>query len=259
MKQIRLLMFPLLAMAAFAAEQKFDWQGAIAPGQTFEVKGVNGAVRAHASQSGLAEVVATKRGRKNNPEEVRIDVIPHSGGITICAVYPAAPGKPSNECKPGDGGRMNVRDNDVVVDFEVLVPADVKLVAKTVNGAVEVGGVTADIVATTVNGKVEVSGSRNVEATTVNGGVTASMGATTWTGEHKFTTVNGSINVELPESASTEIHASTVNGSIHSDLPLIIKGKISSRSLDATIGEGGRSLKLTTVNGSIHLSRRKEQ
>ena len=40
----------------------------------------------------------------------------------VCAVYPSRNGQP-NECKPGHGGRMNTRDNDVNVSFVVRVPA----------------------------------------------------------------------------------------------------------------------------------------
>lgn len=252
-----LLMLPFLAVAALAAEQDFTWRGAVAAGQTLEVKGVNGNIRASAATGSQVEIHAVKRGRKNNPEEVTVEVIPHNGGITVCAVYPTPAGKAPNECKPGDAGRMNVSNNDVSVAFEVRLPAGVKLIAKTVNGGIEASGLSGDVVAKTVNGRIEVAGSRNVEASTVNGGITASMGETNWTGERKFSTVNGSISVELPDSASTEIHATTVNGGIHSDHALIVKGKISSRSLNATLGSGGRSLTLSTVNGSVNLNRRR--
>ena len=46
------------------------------------------------------------------------------------------------------------------VDFVVKVPAGVRLVARTVNGAVEASGLTGDVDAETVNGsvKIETSG-----------------------------------------------------------------------------------------------------
>ena len=62
-------------------------------------------------------------------------MVPHAGGVTICAVYPSD-GSSANECKPG-GGHMNTRNNDVKVEFIVKIPVGVKLAAHSVNGDVE--------------------------------------------------------------------------------------------------------------------------
>src|SRR5689334_17175094 len=91
-----------------AAAQDFRWHGLVAQGQAIEVKGVNGDVRAEPSGSNEVEVTAEKRGRRDDPESVRIEVVPHAGGVTICAVYPSRPGAAPNQCQPGDGGRNNV-------------------------------------------------------------------------------------------------------------------------------------------------------
>jgi len=44
-----------------------------------------------------------------------------------------------------------------------------------------------------------------------------------------------------------------VNGRVETDFPVKITGKISTRHLRGTIGNGGATLKLNTVNGSITL------
>src|SRR6266487_1624535 len=103
-----------------------------ATGQAIEIKGVNGDVRAVAG-SGDVEVTAVKHARRSDPDEVKIEVVQHEDGVTICAVYPSD-GRRENSCDAGDGGHMNVRDNDVTVDFTVLVPAGVRFPANTVNG-----------------------------------------------------------------------------------------------------------------------------
>lgn len=89
--------------------ETFRWQGQIAPGQTVEVRGVNGPVRAEPSATGQVEVQAIKSGRFDDPRAVRIVVVPHPEGVTICSVYPDVDGQP-NECRPGGGGRNNVRE-----------------------------------------------------------------------------------------------------------------------------------------------------
>src|SRR4051812_482366 len=98
---------PRVVAAQAASPQQ--WRGTIAQGGTIEVKGVNGEIKASASTGTEVEVSALMRGRKNNPAEVRLDVIQHPDGVTICAVYPSPDGRP-NQCQPGEGGRMNVRD-----------------------------------------------------------------------------------------------------------------------------------------------------
>jgi DUF4097 and DUF4098 domain-containing protein YvlB len=197
-------------------------------------------------------VTAVKKGKDDDPADVRIEVVEHSGGVTICAVYPDADGK-KNECAPGDGGRLSSKDNDVSVAFTVQVPAGVRLVASTVNGEIEAGGLGADVAATTVNGDVQVSTSGLARATTVNGSIQASMGRADWDGAISFNTVNGSITVKLPENASADVSASTVNGGMNTDFPLTVQGKFSMKNMKGTIGSGGRDLDMATVNGSIHL------
>src|SRR4051794_767459 len=91
----------LLTAAPASAQNDFHWNGALTPGQTIEIKGVNGSIRAAASPSGQAEVTATKESRRSNAGDVRIEVVPHAGGVTICAVYPDVAGREPNRCAPG--------------------------------------------------------------------------------------------------------------------------------------------------------------
>ena len=65
-----------------------------------------------------------------------------------------------------------------------------------------------------------------MRAKTVNGSVTAKMGRTEWKGDLELQTVNGSVVVELPASASTEVKGATVNGSIESDFGLEVTGQV---------------------------------
>jgi hypothetical protein len=247
-----------LALGAGAAradrrEEDFRWQGRLAAGQTIEVKGVNGPIDATAAGGDEVEVLAVKSGRRSDPADVRIEVVPHGGGVTVCAVYPGAPGGKTNQCAPGDGGGTNTRDNDVEVRFTVRVPKGVRFTGRTVNGGVTAADLEGDVDASTVNGGVKIDTRGNARGETVNGSITASMGRADWTGSAAFKTVNGGITLSMPEDAGADVKAETVNGSIDTDFPLTVKGKFSSRRLAGTIGAGGRALDLETVNGSIKL------
>jgi len=141
-------------------------------------RGVNGDIAAEPSAGSDVEVKAVKTGRRSDPAEVKIEVVEHDAGVTICAVYPSRdPGRP-NECKPGGAGRMNVNNNDVSVDFSVRVPAGVKFIGRTVNGA-----------------------------------ISASLASLKKPAE--FNTVNGGITLELPAKTGAELDARTVNGRIN--------------------------------------------
>jgi len=212
---------------------------------------VNGDVRASAG-SGDVEVTAVKHARRSDPDEVKIEVVPHEDGVTICAVYPGD-GRRDNTCDAGDRGHMNVHDNDVTVDFTVRVPAGVRFVGRTVNGEVAAADLAGDGEANTVNGSIRISTSGSAEAQTVNGSIEASFGRATWSDALEFRTVNGAITLNLPTGLSTEVRASTVNGDIQTDFPLMVTGRLGPRTLRGTIGSGGRRLALETVNGSIRL------
>ncbi len=118
----------------------------------------------------------------------------------------------------------------------------------------EVEGATSEVVAHTVNGSVEARSSGGpVRANTTNGDVTVRMGAIPDHGSAEYRTVNGSITVEIPASSSADLDMSTVNGHVQSDFPLTIEGTFSTKRVRATLGKGGPSIRLSTVNGSIHL------
>lgn len=234
---------------------EFHWNGPVAAGQILEVKGVNGAVRAEAASGSEAEVVAERSSRRSNPADVNIVVVEHAGGVTICAVYPDRPGEEPNECLPGDAGHLGARGNSVKVDFIVRVPDGVSFRGRTVNGRISAEGLTDSVDIRTVNGAAAFSTSGYGVAGTVNGSITGSLGRTDWAAPLEFETVNGSITLEIDGDVDADVEMRTVNGSLNTDFPLTVQGSISRRRLSGTIGDGGRQLSLSTVNGSIELRR----
>src|SRR4029077_13914206 len=202
--------------------------------------------------SGDVEVTAVKHARRSDPDEVKIEVVQHEDGVTICAVYPSDRRR-ENTCATGDGAHTNVHNNDVLVDFTVRVLAGVRFIGNTVNGDVSAADLSSDVEANTVNGSIRISTAGYAEAQTVNGEIVASIGRAMWNDALEFRTVNGGITLDLPASLSTEVRAKTVNGDIQTDFPLMVTGRLGPRSVRGTIGSGGRRLALETVNGSIRL------
>jgi len=229
--------------------QDFDWQGALKAGQTLEIFGISGSIRAQPASGREARVHAEKTGRKSDPDDVKIEVERTDEGVRICARYPRPDGT-LNDCDAS----QTTRNNDVAVDFRLEVPEGVHLEASTVNGEVEIDGLSGDVRATTVNGGVDLSTTGEAEAQTVNGGIHARIGSTRWTGRLSFTTVNGSVVVTLPDGVDADLNASTVNGDISSDFAVSVTGRISARRIRGVIGKGGGGqISLSTVNGGIAL------
>ena len=231
-----------------------DWKYSfdIPAGKTIEIKGINGDIHARRTLDKKVEVRAWKHAKHSDPGEVKIESFEHAGGVTVCAVYPS-PGRDENTCEPGEGGHSHTRNNDVVVEFEVLVPAGVGFAGRTVNGDVEAVSLEGPVEAHTVNGGVEVSTTKTAEASTVNGSIKVRMDAEASKEDLEFSTVNGGITVEFAGDVDADVSASTVNGDIQTDFPIMVKGSISRRRVQGTLGHGGRDLKLETVNGSIRL------
>src|SRR5438876_524183 len=239
-----------------ATAQDFNWHGRLAAGKRLEVKGVNGDVRAVLASGAEAVVHARKQARRSDPDDVKIEVVESDEGVTICAVYPTpSRARHENICEPGDHWSSSTENNDVTVDVEVQGPAGIEFNGQTVNGQMSAEGLKGDVRASSVNGSVRVSTTGLAEASTVNGSVTAEMGRANWTNVLEFSTVNGGITLTLPPKLDTDVQAKTVNGEIESDYPLMVTGRFGPRRLRGTIGAGGRSLNLSTVNGEIRLKK----
>ena len=243
----------LLLPVTLQAQDAWSWAGHVAPGQSIEIKGINGGVDARLASGNQVRVTARKHARRSDVESVKIEVVEHEGGVTICAVYPAPSGRPANECRPGEGGRNQVRDNDVNVDFTVEVPRGVQLVGRTVNGGIKADGLQSDVSAYTVNGGIDVVTTGLPRAQTVNGSVAVTLGRADWQNELDIKTVNGGISFTVNGELNAEVSASTVNGDIETDFPLTVRGRFGPRRLTGTVGSGGRELQLSTVNGDISI------
>lgn len=243
-----------LFLAATAGAEDFRWHGSIAEGRTLEIKGVNGDIDASLASGTEAEVVAVKHARRSDPASVEIKVVEHGDGVTICAVYPSR-GTHRNECGAGDGGHMNNDNNDVEVRFTVRVPQGVVFRGRTVNGGIKADNLAAPVDVETVNGDVRLSGEGSARAQTVNGSIHAALARAQGTEPLEFETVNGSIELVLPADVDAELSAETVNGDIDSDFPLQSRGvrHHPPHTARGTLGSGGRTLKLETVNGSIEV------
>ena len=233
--------------------EDFRWSGPLSAGESVEIKGINGEITVGLATGSEVVVTAETSARRSDPSTVRIEMVEHGAGLTFCAVYPSRDGERENVCGPRDEGRMSTNNNDVNVHFQVEVPAGVDFFGRTVNGDVEIEGLASDVEAETVNGDIDISTTGFAQAETVNGSIDAVMGAADLEEGVSFSTVNGSISLDLHDDVDADLDASWLNGDFESDLPFALQGRISRRSAQGTLGSGGPELELNTVNGSIRI------
>lgn len=236
------------------SDRAFTWEGNVPAGRWLYVRNLNGPIRVERGSGNRVEVVGTKRWRRGNPDDVRIEMKKSGDDVIICAIW-----HENTRCDEegyrtrGDGWRGGNRNNDTSVEFVVQLPEGVKLVASSVNGELDIRGATAEVEANTVNGSIDASSSGGpVKASTVNGSITVKM-AELGRGDLDFSTVNGSIEVWVPGSLNADVDMRTVNGRVDSDFPMTLSGRINPRHIRAKVGDGGRRISFSTVNGSVEL------
>ncbi|HJP61112.1 MAG TPA: DUF4097 family beta strand repeat-containing protein [Gemmatimonadaceae bacterium] len=282
MNRTRLAAFLALMLAApvLGAQQQYGrdsnvwrWDGRVEAGKWMHVFNVNGSVDFTPSEDNSVHVVAEKRTRDGrDTDDIHYEVVQAGGNVTICAIW-------NDNARCEDGGVESFRnrgnnDNHTSVKFTVRVPRSVKVGAHSVNGGVSVSGVGAQVraesvnggvkvlntngpvVAHTVNGGVDVSTAVGpVSAETVNGNVDARMATLQGDDDMDFKTVNGSVSITVPARFDATFRFDTVHGGIDSDFPMTMSGRWGPRHASGTIGNGGRDIRASSVNGSIELRR----
>jgi DUF4097 and DUF4098 domain-containing protein YvlB len=156
-------------------------------------------------------------------------------------------------------------------DLEIETPVNCNLQIKTINGAsIEVTGVNGDLEIENTNGQIRLTSvSGSVVAHTLNGAVTASLDRVAANKPMSFSSLNGKIDVTLPDDTKARLHMKSDNGSIFSDFVVKLdadsnkpvvedsrgqggKYRISvDRNVTGTINGGGPEFTFQTMNGAI--------
>jgi DUF4097 and DUF4098 domain-containing protein YvlB len=240
-----LLATPALAQADFS--DFIDQTYPLAATGRVRLDNVNGDVRVEVWDRSEVRVEAVKEASSRellDALKVEIDARPNE--IRIETDYPNQRGF------FGDHGRMQV-------EYTLTVPRGAEIDSiDVVNGSVSISGVSGGVKAESVNGEIEtrdVGGA--VRLSTVNGGIRPSFTTLEKVREIDLESVNGTIALELPSSASASLRAETVNGSIGNDFGLEVhKHKYVGADLRGEIGGGGLDITIETVNGGIRVNGR---
>lgn len=225
----------LIDLSPRADHEEFRWRGWIPAGGLVEVNGLIGHIYAEHTDNDEVEVLAVKQG-EDRLDDVQIEVIEHSRGVTVCAVYPSRNSEQRFECRPSPGGGFRVAsasgtdarvkfghggggDVDLAgvrVDFVVKIPSRVRFLGRTFDGDIDVRSLD-----------------REIEAHSVV----------------------GDVHVRMPANAASLVHAESLQGSVYSDFPLQVSSGSHTNGMlvKGSIGGGRHSLTVRTLKGSIHL------
>lgn len=156
-----------------------------------------------------------------------------------------------------DGPRLRGERNTwYAVSFEIYAPHDSNLELLSHNGGIAIEDIRGDVGFEALNGGVTLRAlAGDVRGRTTNGGIKIELVGDSWEGAGlDVETVNGGVVIEVPEAYSAELESGTVNGGIDIDFPVRVQGRLG-RTLNATLGEGGRLIRARTVNGGVVIKR----
>ena len=259
------------------------------------VESFNGAVEVSTWDQQTVDISGTKYARSmEDARDIKIETDHNPAAVSIRAVRPSMRRGNYGArfaIKVPRGAVLDhlVTSNGAIRTTDGAGPARFK----TSNGHVEVRGLKGSLNADTSNGPIEVmdidggveAHSSNghirldhvhgaVEATTSNNSIHVAIDKAN--GSVRLRSSNGAIDLTLPSNAqcavlahtsnngitlhlpgevNARISADTSNGSISSDFEMRLRGEISKRHIEGTMGTGGPLIDLSSSNGSIRIVR----
>jgi len=234
----------LSAAADVTETETFSFE--MADGGRINLENINGDVKITGGSGKTVEIIADKRA--DNAEDLarlKVEIKAEPDSIYIDTVHEKSE------------SRWFGSNNSGEVTYTLTVPAAANLdTISTVNGEVEIAGVSGTVNAESVNGGIyleNLTGDADLETT--NGNIEAHFDRMQGSQHIDADTVNGRITLHIPENASARVSAETLNGSINAeDFGLEVdSGGFVGKDLNDTIGSGEARIDLDTVNGGIRI------
>jgi hypothetical protein len=232
----------LFATAAILQAQDFQRSYSVAAGGHIVVSNVSGDVKVLGYGGDNIAVMGFKEGPDKNMLQIEDSSGPDR--LEVKVRYP------------------DVRNCNASVRFEVRVPKSVDFNfdrISSVSGDVELSEITGRINAESVSGDVAVTDVTGVvNANSVSGDVKVDILRLQGTGNLKFSSISGDVNVKAPADLNAEVEMSTLSGSLKTDFPITIQERRygPGRSARGKLGAGLYRLRLTSISGGVDLIHR---
>ena len=220
-----------------------------------------GDIQIRAGSDNSVHVTGRIHARGNNPqqrvEQIRADPPVTQSGNTV------------HIGAPGNASRDPLYQN-VTIDYEVVVPANTKVQARSGSGDIGIAMNAAGVDARTGSGDINVlgaagdflaqTGSGDVHAGRIAGAMKASTGSgdiqaeQTAPGPVQMETGSGDIILKLPTEAAFTLSVRTGSGSISTTHPLASSGSRNGNRLDGTVRGGGPPVDIRTGSGDVTIN-----
>ncbi|SET83508.1 DUF4097 family beta strand repeat-containing protein [Thalassotalea agarivorans] len=214
----------------------------------FSLENINGGVTIESWSQNSIEVIATIKAKtQDDRDKVKIEFKSSSSKVEV-------------ETKHKESSMWGGDDNvNASVTYQVKVPASAELTdVELVNGSLAITGVQGGVEAATVNGQMmieDVAG--DIELDSVNGKIKLTVSDLANTQKIDVDTVNGVIQIYVPEPFNADVDIETLNGSIKNQFGLVEEeGLVVGNSVSGRVGSGDVSVEIETVNGSVKLYKR---
>jgi tRNA A-37 threonylcarbamoyl transferase component Bud32 len=221
---------------------------------SFSLDEINGRIEIHGWSSNavlLHTAIHGKTGESVDAVKINIDSKP--GKAKVHTEQPSsATGFPWSWLWFKDDPR-----NDASVDYTVQVPWSARLEdISSVSGRIAIDGVSGDIAASTVSGETRINGAAgNLKLSTVNGRIAAGLASLGPGQSVSLNSVNGTMELTLPDNADASLSADTLNGKITSEFPSLQPDNqlAVGHDLRGKLGNGGATVRASAVDGAIKI------
>lgn len=159
--------------------------------------------------------------------------------------------------------------NNVSISYDLVVPANTQISARTGSGDQTIGSVNGAVRAQTGSGSIRIeraggsldaqTGSGDVRAASVGGTVRVQTGSgdvevsQIVRGDVHVQTGSGDVVLSLPADAAYSLDASTGSGGISTAQPITMQGRIRRNHIQGTVRGGGNQVRVKTGSGSIDI------
>jgi hypothetical protein len=204
--------------------------------------GMNGGVAVHGwDKSGVlvrARVTA-RAATEGEAKAIADQVVLHIGGGEVRAAGPEL----------GD-------DVSWDVSFQVFVPHNASVSARTFNGGIAFSDINGTVRFEALNGGVSLDRlGGSVVGSTTNGGIAVRLAGDRWDGEMlDVRTTNGGVSMKVPANYSARLEVATSHGGFDVDASIATLER-RQKTLSTDIGGGGALVRATTVNGGVSIRR----
>ena len=154
------------------------------------------------------------------------------------------------------GNGITISAPDALGQLLVRVPDRVNLIVDSKNGAVNVTDVSGNVDVNATKGDVRIMVAGYAQASTEDGHLSVTSGATEWPGTLKYYNGNGDTEIYIPAIAKFHVRMHTDDGTLFTDFGLRGTSQGTSETIDGTVNGGGsQNVDIEAKRGTIRLLR----